>query len=393
MKRIVCVVTGSRAEYGLLKRLIRLIHADINFKLVLIVTGSHLSEKFGNTFTEIEEDGFTIFRKIPILDKNDDSGLGVAHAMGECLVECANVFEEINPDLVVLLGDRYEIFSAAAAATSLNLAIAHIHGGEVTSGALDDAFRHAITKMSHIHFVANEKYRGRVIQLGEEPNNVHNVGGLGVDAIAHSNLIPKKELENILNLKFGERNLIVTFHPETIDHGETQLDQLFEALNMFPEICLIFTLPNADQSSDLITSKIHDFAKRRKNAYAFTSLGSVKFLSCLAVADGIVGNSSSGLAEAPTFKKGTINIGNRQMGRLQSSSVINCELDKVEIVRAIDSLYSSDFQMNLEQTVSPYGSAGASKKIFDILKSQPYENLKLKKFRDIDLGNYPEERQ
>jgi GDP/UDP-N,N'-diacetylbacillosamine 2-epimerase (hydrolysing) len=387
MIKKICVVTGSRAEYGLLKKLIRSIHAAPEYELVLVVTGSHLSEKFGKTVREIEEDGFPISREIPILYKNDDSSLGVAHAMGECLVGCANVFEEIRPDLVILLGDRYEIFSAAAAATSLNLTIAHIHGGEITSGALDDAFRHAITKMSHIHFVGNETYRRRVIQLGEEPSNVHNVGGLGVDAIENTKLIPKKELEIALNLKFGERNLIVTFHPETIEHGESNLEQLFEALDMFPEICLIFTLPNADQSSDLITTKIHEFVKKRKNAHAFTSLGSIKFLSCLAIADGMIGNSSSGLAEAPTLRKGTINIGNRQLGRMQSSSVLNCNLEKFAIKESIEALYSVGFQEKLLHTVSPYGRAGASEKIFEILKKYSFEKLKLKKFLDLDTSN------
>ena len=386
MNQKICVITGSRAEYGLLRWVMQGIKDEPSLTLQIIATGMHLSAQFGNTYQEIEGDGFVIDRKIQMLT-GSDTPVGIAKSMGNGLIGFADALNELKPDLVIVLGDRFEIFSAAAAALVARIPVAHIHGGELTEGNFDDALRHSITKMSQLHFVAAEEYRNRVIQLGESPDRVFNVGGLGVDNIARTKLIKKEELESELQFKFQERNLIVTFHPVTLetDSGLKQLMELLEALDSFPDIGLIFTMPNADTSSQLMTSLIEKYVKSRDNAASYASLGVVRYLSAMACVDGVIGNSSSGLLEAPSLKKGTINIGNRQRGRVQAESVISCEPDRLDIQRAITKLLSSDFQSTVKSVTSPFGAAGACEKIVKVIKSMPKENLLNKVF--CDHGN------
>jgi GDP/UDP-N,N'-diacetylbacillosamine 2-epimerase (hydrolysing) len=370
MKRKICVVTGSRAEYGLLRWVMQGIKDDPELTLQVIATGMHLSESFGLTYKEIENDGFNIDFKVNSLSAVD-SPIGIAESMSAGLSGCAKAFSVLNPDIILVLGDRFEIFSAVAAALVTRIPVAHLHGGEITSGAFDEAFRHSITKMSHLHFVAAEEYRNRVIQLGEDPNKVFLVGGLGIDSIKKLTLLNRTELEAELKLVLGARSLMVTFHPVTLE-AETagqQMKELLSALSCLENTTLIFTMPNADPGNQIIMKMIEEFVAGRRNAKVFTSLGQLRYLSCIAHVDGVVGNSSSGLAEVPTFKKGTINIGDRQLGRLQAKSIIDCPPNESAILDAIDKLYSIDFQASLAETTNPYGEGGASEKVVNILKS------------------------
>jgi len=370
MKRKICVVTGSRAEYGLLRWVMQGIKDDPELTLQVIATGMHLSESFGLTYKEIENDGFNIDFEVNSLSAVD-SPIGIAESMSAGLSGCAKAFSVLHPDIILVLGDRFEIFSAVAAALVTRIPVAHLHGGEITSGAFDEAFRHSITKMSHLHFVAAEEYRNRVIQLGEDPNKVFLVGGLGIDSIKKLTLLNRTELEAELKLVLGARSLMVTFHPVTLE-AETagqQMKELLSALSCLENTTLIFTMPNADPGNQIIMKMIEEFVAGRRNAKVFTSLGQLRYLSCIAHVDGVVGNSSSGLAEVPTFKKGTINIGDRQLGRLQAKSIIDCPPNESAILDAIDKLYSIDFQASLAETTNPYGEGGASEKVVNILKS------------------------
>ena len=380
----VCVITGSRSEYGLLRLLMQGIDTDPNLTLQIIATGSHLSKDFGLTYQEIENDGFKIDCKIEI-QKHSDSPPDIAETMGRGISGCGRAFEELQPDLIVLLGDRYEILAAAAAALVAKIPVAHIHGGEVTAGAFDDALRHSITKMSHIHFVATEKSRKRVIQLGEDPNSVFLVGGLGVDAIKNIELLKREELENKLGIKFLNKNLLVTFHPETLGSQapEKQFEELLDALDFFEDTSLIFTMPNADTGGKKITKMIEEFVETHSNAYFYKSLGQQKYLSVIAQVDGVIGNSSSGLLEVPTFKKGTINIGNRQLGREQSLSVINCKPLMESIKLALEQLYSIDFGLIVSESINPYGEGGASLRILSIIQELSLVEITKKTFYDL----------
>ena len=382
--RKICVVTGSRAEYGLLRWVLEGINNHPELELQLVVTGMHLSVKFGETYREIEEDGFKIDHRIPILT-DQDTPTAISEAIGRGTAGFAHAFELLQPDLVLVLGDRFEIFSAATAALIACIPLAHIHGGEVTQGAIDDSIRHSITKMSHLHFVANETYRRRVLQLGESPSYVFDVGGLGVDCISKTELISKKKLETDLDFHFQERNLMVTFHPVTLEANEVslQFSELLKGLENFPSLGLIFTHPNADSGNSAISSMISDFVTTHPNAKAFDSLGSTRYLSCLSHVDGIIGNSSSGLLEAPTFRIGTINIGSRQTGRLISSSVINCAPDEQEVIIAIQKLLSDDFREKLPLTVNPYGQPGASNRIVEIIQDIELSSIIHKAFIDL----------
>jgi GDP/UDP-N,N'-diacetylbacillosamine 2-epimerase (hydrolysing) len=383
MKRKICVITGSRSDYGLLHWLMRDISSDQNMELQIIATGTHLSPEFGLTRTEIEEDGFTINTSIEIL-LSSDTPTGIAKSMGLGLIGFADAFHELKPDLIVVLGDRFEIFSAVSSALVASIPVAHLHGGEVTEGAFDDAFRHAITKMSHLHFVAHETYRQRVIQLGENPDHVFTVGGIGIDGIIHSKLLDRVELEIALKFKLGLKNLLITFHPSTVNFGDAkyQLECLLDALDILEDTHLIFTMPNADAESRVIIKMIEDFVANHENARAFYSLGQLKYLSCIKHVDGVVGNSSSGILEVPSFKKGTINIGDRQCGRIQANSIINCKPSYEEICASLIKLYSKSFQSDLEKVVNPYGDGGTSKKILKIIKNINLQCLTKKLFFD-----------
>ena len=384
MKRKICVVSGSRADYGLLRWVMQGIKDDPNLTLQIIVTGMHLSPTFGLTYKEIETDGLDIDYKIETLNSLD-APIDIAESMAKGISGCAKAFDKLKPDLIIVLGDRFEIFAAASAALVARVPIAHIHGGETTVGAFDEAIRHSISKMSLLHFVAAEEYRNRVIQLGENPNNVHLVGGLGVDAINKVNLLPKRELEKQLGIQFLRRSLLVTFHPVTLEPetSENQMNELLSALSALRDVTLIFTLPNADTGGLKLIKIIEEFVLVNENAFSFRSLGHQLYLSCLQQVDGVIGNSSSGLTEVPSFKKGTINIGDRQKGRLQSPSVINSEPIEVHISNAIKQLYSEEFQIGLQSAINPYGTGDASNRILEILRSDSLDLQVKKKFHDL----------
>jgi len=384
MNRKICVVTGSRADYGLLRLVMKGIEAEPSLTLQIIATGMHLSPTFGLTYKEIEGDGFKIDQKVECLSSSD-SPVAIAEATGKALSGCAKAFDQLKPDLVLVLGDRFEIFAACSAAHLARIPIAHIHGGEVTAGAYDEAFRHSITKMSSIHFVATEEYKKRVIQLGEDPSTVHLVGGLGVDAIKELKLLSKEEIEQRLSIKFLDKSLLVTFHPATLEAQapEEQIHELLAALSNRPDVTLIFTMSNSDTGGLEIMRQIKDFVKKNDNAYLFESLGQLNYLSCMAIVDGMIGNSSSGILEAPTLKVGAVNIGSRQLGRSQSESVINSSANKVELGKALDKLLSPEFQATLEFCNSPYGEGGASVQILQILRKASFDGILGKSFYDL----------
>lgn len=388
--RSVCVVTGSRAEYGLLRGVLEECRRHPALRLQTVVTGTHLSPEFGLTYREIERDGVTIDRRVEML-LSSDTGVGAAKAMGLGLIGFADVFADLQPDVVVLLGDRFEMLSAASAALVAKIPIAHVHGGERTEGAFDESIRHAITKMAYLHFVAADEYGRRVVQMGEAPERVFVVGGLGVDAAARTPLLGRAELEADLGFTFGRANLIVTFHPATLESEPAthQVAELLAALaTLPPDVHLIFTLPNADPDGRAITAQIQAFVAGRPGTLAVASLGMQRYLSCLALVDGVVGNSSSGLLEAPTFRVGTVNIGGRQRGRLRASSIIDCAPTVAAIQAALTRLFSPDYRASLTGVINPYGTGGASRRIVEILAEVSLKDGVRKVFRDI-----PEKRE
>ena len=384
MNRKICVVTGSRADYGLLRSVIQAIKDDPNLDIQVVATGMHLSPTFGLTYKEIEADGFFIDEKVEVLNEFD-TPYEISQSIAKGITGCAKVFSKLEPDLVLLLGDRFEIFSAAIAAYVALIPIAHIHGGELTGGALDEAFRHSISKMSSLHFVAAEEYKKRLIQLGENPKNIYLAGGLGVESIKRHKLLNKQELENELNIKFLDKSLLITFHPVTLDieSSELQFKELLEALSNFKDTTLIFTMPNADNGGRKLIKMVEEFVIENKNAKAFISLGQLLYFSCISNMDGVVGNSSSGIIEVPSFKKATINIGDRQLGRLQAESIINCKPLKIDILNAIEKLYSSGFQTRLDRVTNPYSGTGVNKKIMEVLRSISLDGIFKKAFHDL----------
>lgn len=384
MTRKICVVTGTRADYGLLRWVMQGIKDDADLTLQIIATGMHLSPEFGLTYKAIEADGFEIDRKVEMLTSSDTPA-GIAKSMGLGMIGFADVLKELKPDLMVVLGDRFEIFAAVATALVARIPVAHLHGGETTEGAFDEAIRHSITKMAHLHFVAADKYKQRVIQLGEKPEHVFLVGGLGVDNIKRLQLLDRNSLETDLGFKFGKKNLLITFHPVTLENNSSvmQMHELLAVMATLKDTQLIFTMPNADTDGRALIKMVEQFASNHSNAHVFTSLGQLRYLSCMAQVDGLVGNSSSGLGEAPSFKKGTVNIGDRQRGRINATSVINCEPNRKSIADAINTLYSTSFQMGLSEVCNPYGEGGASEKVVNILKIINIENILKKAFYDL----------
>ena len=385
----VCVITGTRAEYGLLYWLMKEIQNDKDLELQVIATGMHLSPEFGLTYKEIEKE-FEINKKIEIL-LSSDTPVGISKSMGLAQISFAEAFDDLKPDIVIVLGDRFEIFAAASAALVSRIPIAHIHGGEVTEGAVDEAFRHSITKMSHLHFTSTEEYRKRVIQLGEEPNRVFNVGAMGIENIKRLKLLSKEEFEKSINFKLNKKNILVTFHPVTLENAtaKEQFSELLSAIDELDDTNIIFTKANADTDGRIINKMIDEYVAKNKNkAIAFTSLGQLRYLSALQFVDAVVGNSSSGILEAPSFKIGTINIGDRQKGRIKAKSVIDCEPKKESIQKAFAKLYSSEFQDMLKNVKNPYEQDGfPSKKIIKILKNTDVKNLIKKRFYDIKVIN------
>jgi GDP/UDP-N,N'-diacetylbacillosamine 2-epimerase (hydrolysing) len=386
--RKICFITGSRAEYGLLRWVMQGIKDDPDLTLQIIATGMHLSPEFGLTYKTIGQDGFQIDRKVEMLTSSD-TPVGIAKSIGLGLIGFADALDELQPDLIVVLGDRFEIFAAVSAALVASIPVAHLHGGEVTEGAFDEALRHSISKMSHLHFVAAEAYRQRVIQLGEQPDRVFFVGGLGVDNIKRLQLLDRSALEISLGFKLGPKNLLITFHPVTLETAtaEKQMSDLLETLAALEDTQLIFTLPNADTDGRTLIKMVKKFVALQSNARYYTSLGQLRYLSCIAQVDGVVGNSSSGLAEVPSFKKGTINIGDRQRGRLQAKSVINCEANSESISGALAKLYSKDFQSRMYNVINPYGEGGASLKVVHTLKHYPIADIIKKSFYDLNTNS------
>jgi GDP/UDP-N,N'-diacetylbacillosamine 2-epimerase (hydrolysing) len=385
MKRKICIITGSRADYGLLYWLMKGIQKANDFQLQIIATGAHLSPDFGLTYKEIEEDGFDINKKVEMI-LSADTPSAISKSTGLGMIAFADVFADLKPDIVVILGDRYEVFAAAFSAFIACIPITHISGGETTEGAFDEAIRHSITKMAWWHFVAADEYAKRVIQLGEDPKRIFNVGSLGVDAIKKLRFLTKQELMDKTGIVFGKRNLLVTYHPVTLEKQTSRkyFQSLLDVLNELDDVYLIFTMPNADSDSRIIKQMIDDYVATHKgNSIAFTSMGHTNYLSTLQFIDGVVGNSSSGLGEAPTFKIGTINIGDRQKGRLKAKSVIDCVPTKKSIKMAIETLYSRDFQKALLSVESPYGEAGAAEKIIRVLQETKFPEEIKKGFYDL----------
>jgi len=385
-KRKICIVTGTRAEYGLLYWLMKEVKASPKLELQIIVTGMHLSPEFGLTYKQIVQDGFTLTRKVEML-LSSDSEEGISKSMGLGMIGFADAFANLQPDLLVVLGDRFEIFSAVSVAMVSKIPVAHLHGGETTEGAFDEAFRHSITKMSHLHFTATEEYRKRVIQLGENPERVFNVGAIGIDNIKRLPLLSKQEFEQSIQFKLAKRNLLVTFHPVTLEIGtsESQFNHLLNALNEQKETNIIFTKANADTDGRVINRLIDGYViKHLKTSIAFDSLGQLRYLSTMRYVDGVVGNSSSGLLEAPSFKIGTINIGDRQRGRIKAASVIDCIPTEESITQAMGKLFSKKFSESVKHTTSPFGDGGVAEKIVKTIENIPLDGIVKKKFYNLE---------
>ncbi|MCL4456648.1 MAG: UDP-N-acetylglucosamine 2-epimerase [Nitrospirae bacterium] len=370
--RKIAVITGSRAEYGLLYWIIKDIHEDSDLDLQLIVTGMHLSPEFGLTVKEIEKDGFPIAERVEML-LSSDTEAAIATSMGLGMIGFAKAYEHLRPDILVALGDRFEILSAVSAAVPFSIPVAHIHGGESTEGAMDELFRHAITKMSHLHFPATEEYKKRIIQMGENPNNVFCFGAPGLDNIYKFQLTDREELLKELGISTDKKIGVVTFHPVTLekDSNELQMPELLKAIGGINDIFWIFTMPNADTGGRAIGRMIKEFVERNpEDAKAFMSLGRLKYLSALKHAEIMVGNSSSGLIEAPSFELPVVNIGDRQKGRARGSNVIDVPECREESIRkGIEKALSSKFKQSLKGMKNPYGEGNASERIVEKLKT------------------------
>jgi GDP/UDP-N,N'-diacetylbacillosamine 2-epimerase (hydrolysing) len=382
--RDITIVTGTRAEYGLLKPLIKRIEESDLFNLSLVVTGMHLSPEFGLTYKEIENDGIKIAYKVDTL-LSSDSSEAITKSIGLGLISFADLFQTLKTDLLIVLGDRTELLSACIAALVKGIPIAHISGGETTEGAYDEAVRHSITKMSYIHFTATEDYTKRVIQLGEQPDNVFNVGAIGIDSVKNLKLLNKEEFEESINFWLNKKNLLVTFHPVTLenDSAELQFNELLKAIDLLSNTNIIFTKPNSDKGGRIIIKLIDDFVRENPDkSIAFDSLGQLRYLSALQFVDAVVGNSSSGIVEVPYFKIPTINIGDRQKGRNMPLSVINCNPTMSEISNSIEIALSTDFKSQIADVKSPYGDGHATQKIFDVLSTLAIDSVK-KTFYDL----------
>lgn len=386
MKRI-GIMTGTRAEYGLLKPLMQEINKDNDLELYLIVSGMHLSPEFGMTYKEIEEDGFEINAKVEML-LSSDSPAGISKSIGLGVIGFADEFQRADLDMLILLGDRYEALSAAICAMVMRIPIAHLHGGELTEGAIDEGIRHSITKMSYLHFTSTEQYRNRVIQLGENPERVFYVGALGVENIKKINLMTKEELERSIHFEIDENTVIVTYHPVTLENNtvEEQFLNLLEVLDRNPKIRMIFTKANADTNGRIVNELIDKYAAQNsERACAFVSLGQKRYLSALKYCRIVIGNSSSGIIEAPSFGKPIINIGDRQKGRICADSVINCGYTQQEIQRAMETALTEEFENKARNCRNPYEKENTAANIISVIKDYLLnDKIKLKKgFYDI----------
>lgn len=386
MKRI-GIMTGTRAEYGLLKSLMQEINKDNDLELYLIVSGMHLSPEFGMTYKEIEEDGFEINAKVEML-LSSDSPAGISKSIGLGIIGFADEFQRADLDMLILLGDRYEALSAAICALVMRIPIAHLHGGELTEGAIDEGIRHSITKMSYLHFTSTEQYRNRVIQLGENPERVFYVGALGVENIKKINLMTKEELERSIHFEIDENTVIVTYHPVTLENNtvEEQFLNLLKVLDRNPKIRMIFTKANADTNGRIVNELIDKYAAQNsERACAFMSLGQKRYLSALKYCRIVIGNSSSGIIEAPSFGKPIINIGDRQKGRICADSVINCGYTQQEIQQAMETALTKEFENKASNCRNPYEKENTAANIISVIKDYLLnDKIKLKKgFYDI----------
>jgi len=382
--RKICVVTGTRAEYGLLSRLMRAIQEDPELELQVIATNMHLSPEFGLTYKEIEQDGFTINKKVEML-LSADTATSVVKSLGLGVIGFADAYDDLRPDMLVVLGDRYEMLGAVSSALFFHIPVAHISGGDVTEGAYDDAIRHSITKMSHLHFTSTEVYRKRVIQLGEDPSTVFNVGAIGLDNIRRMSLLDRKAFEESIAFELGEKSLLITYHPVTLEQSTAQ-EQFAALLEALDETAyrLIFTKPNSDSDGRVIIAMIDEYVRQHpEKAVAFTSLGYLRYLSALQYVDAVVGNSSSGIVEVPSFGLPTVNIGDRQKGRLRADSVIDCLPEKTEITQALQQAFSAEFKAKARQTVNPYEQPDTVEKIFSVIKTYPLDSIIKKHFYDL----------
>jgi len=383
----ICVITGTRADYGLLYWTMKAIKEDPNIELSVCVTGMHLSPEFGLTYKQIEFDGFQIDGKVEMLLSSDTS-VGISKSMGLAQIGFADFFERSRPDWVLVLGDRFEIFSAVTAAMIAKIPVAHCHGGEATEGCIDEAVRHSVTKMSHLHFTSTTEYKDRVIQLGEHPKTVFHVGALGIENINRLELLNKKEFESSINFNLSSLNFLVTFHPVTLDNASSkrQCEELLEALSTFEEAKIIFTKPNADHDGRVIIQLIDDFiSKNSDKAISFDSLGQLRYLSAVKHCQVVIGNSSSGLIEVPSFKKPTINIGDRQKGRIIAKSVISCEPESNSITDAIKLALSIEFQNSLQFVENPYEKGNSSMRILEAIKTTSISNILKKEFYNLTV--------
>lgn len=387
----ICVVTGTRAEYGLLKPIIDKVHHSEELELQLVVTGMHLSTEFGLTYREIEEDGYPIMGKIEML-LSSDTAAGVTKSMGVELLGFADYFENNRPNIVIILGDRYEMLMAACAAMIAGIPIAHIHGGELTEGVIDEAVRHSITKMSHLHFTSTREYRNRVIQMGEQPRNVYYVGALGVENSKSLSLMAKAELEKSLNFKLEPPTVMVTYHPVTLDKlaasaAKEQFENLLKVIEHHKELKVIFTKANSDPYGRIINQMIDAFAAEHSDrCVAFTSLGQLRYLSALQFCDVVLGNSSSGIIEAPSFGIPTVNIGDRQKRRISAASVLHCGNKTEEIEQALLKALSSDFKAFAKNQKNPYEGENTSDEILKIICEALEKGIDIRKeFYDITI--------
>lgn len=382
--RKICFVTGTRAEYGLLSRLMRLVKEDKDLRLQVIATNMHLMPEYGETYKEIEKDGFTIDKKV-YMHKPSDDAHGIISSMAEEMQGMNDALSELKPDILVLLGDRYEILVAAQVALIHRVPIAHIHGGEVTEGAFDDAIRHSVTKMSSLHFTSCEEYRHRVIQMGEQPSRVFDVGSLGVENIKAVPLMTKDELEASLDFKIDTQTILVTYHPVTLG-GDPAKDirEFLDALDQFKDLKVIFTMPNSDTGRDAIALAVENYVEKHSNsAKAYTSLGLKRYLSTLQFVKAAVGNSSSGIIEVPSFGIPTLNIGDRQKGRLASKSVVNCGTSKDEVIAGLKLCLSEEMQKTAKTYENPYAKPDTANLIYQELKNVVLAGLNLKTFYDL----------
>ena len=383
--RKICVVTGSRAEYGLLSGLMHAIQNDAGLQLQVIATNMHLSPEFGLTYREIERDGFKIDKKVQMLLSSDTAN-AITKSVGLAIIGFADAYEDLQPDLIVVLGDRFEILAAVTAALFFRIPVAHLHGGEITEGAYDDSIRHAITKMSHLHFTSTEAYRRRVIQLGEQPDRVFYVGAIGVENIKRIAPLSKTELETSIGFELGEKSLLVTYHPVTMENHTAagQCRNLLDALDEFPEYRIIFTLPNSDTDGRIIIRQLNEYVRLHpERCMAIPSLGLQRYLSALRYVDAVIGNSSSGIIEVPSFGIPTLDIGDRQKGRIAADSVWHCGTGREDIKDGLRTILSKDFKLKAKGCSNPYEKMNTVETVWKVIKQYPLDNLVNKKFFDL----------